>query len=481
MGTIRKHEVRILVAICFVMFVVLAAAIVYGPPGPASSSIPRTQDAVAMEGVDAVITGQAERTSTGYAVPMSVTNHRDKAISMKDMRIIVTLTDIRSLNATCHGPDSVAPGETKQFLVLVDGIAGSEIFVIDLVQGNHYIRVVMPVVPPTLSLPDVPQVTVPDDDTSAPSQNGTQPSDPDDQDSGKDEPKVALSLNNDLPLRSAYYEGNPPFFGAPVSGQVIAHITNGDASDIGIYVYLPDLTIDQVKIGALSSGGTRIPVQLTSDGTSGCYGLLIDGSSPTGSNYTWHYDGIGSAYHNISLTVTTYELGTHEMRIYAYDAGTGARVSEVEVTDYTVYGSGGGDSSLRMFDTEMSSDIADPFVPGAIYNVTFTDNCRYDEYRGTVRSVFKCPYAMSVWSIGMDGSETLLTPNSYGEYVVTWEMDGPVHDLRLRVQLGEEGGSYPLASGQYWLEDSSTGMVLSPVSSEGATGTVFTVRGPEII
>ncbi|MCE5297309.1 MAG: hypothetical protein LLG16_09460, partial [Euryarchaeota archaeon] len=194
MGTIRKHEVRILVAICFVMFVVLAAAMVYGPQSPASSSIPRTQDAEAMEGVDAVITGQAERTSTGYAVPMSVTNHRDKAISIKDMRIIVTLTDIRSLNATCHGPDSVAPGETKQFLVLVDGIADSDIFVIDLVQGNHYIRVVMPVVPPTLSLPDVPQVEVPDDDSSAPSQNGTQPSD-----SGKGEPKVALSLNEDMP------------------------------------------------------------------------------------------------------------------------------------------------------------------------------------------------------------------------------------------------------------------------------------------
>lgn len=478
MGTIRKHEVRILVATSFALIVVLAAAIVHGSPDPTPSLTPSTHDAVAMEGVEVVITGQAERTSSGYAVPMKITNERDEAISIKDMRIIVTLTDLRSLNATCHGPDLVVPGDTEQFLVLIDDVSDIEIFVIDLVQGDYFLRAVMPVIPPSVVLPDVPRVVTPGNGASTPTQNDTQATGP--KGTGKKEPTVVAHLNEELPLRPAYYDGNPPFFGAPVSGQILAGVSGGgDPTDIGIYVYLPGLKADQVSIGASFAGGIRVPVQLVSDGASGCYGLLIDDPSMTGNNWTWHYSGDGQRYHNISLTVTTYSLGTHEMRIYAYDAGTGARISEVEVTSYTVYGSGGESSRLRMFDTEMASDISDPFAPGATYNITFTDTCRYDEYHGTVRSVFKCPYAANVWLVGDDGNETPLAPNSYGEYVITWTLEGKAHDLHLRVQLGEEGGSYPLSTGHYWLEDVPTGMVLSQVGSDGATGTTFSVRGPE--
>lgn len=475
MGMIRKHEVRTLVAICMALLVVLAAAIFRGSSDPTSSSTPSGHGAVAMEGVDVVITGQAERISTGYAVPINVTNNRDEPISVKDMSVIVTLTDIRKLNATCHGPDSVAPGQTEKYLVVIDELRDVDIFVIDLVKGDQYLRAVMPIISPLLTLPDVPSI-VPDNDTPSTGQDDSLNAGHGSNGPSKDEPVVIASLNEELPLRPAYYDGNPPFFGVPVTGQVLAHVSKaGDATYIGVYVYLPDLTMDQVSIGASYAGGPRVPVQLVGDGASGCYGLLVDDPSSTGTNWTWHY---GGSYHNITLTVTTYELGTHELRLYALDAETGERISEVEVTSYTVYGSGGQSSHLRMFDTQMSSDVADPFVPGMVYNITFKDTCRYDEYHGTVRSVFKCPYAVNVWLVDDNGSETLLTPNSLGEYMITWTLEGKSHDLQVRVQLGEEGGSYPLSSGQYWLEDASTGVVLSLVGDDGVTGKTFSVRGP---
>ncbi|GEM_PF-4495521 len=476
MGTIRKHEVRTLVASSLVLLVVLAAAIICGTPGTTSGSTARTQDAVAIDDVQVIVTGHAERTPTGHAVPVSVTNERDEAVSIKDMKIVVTLTDLSKLNATCHGPDSVAPGATAHFLIIIDVPRDIEIFVIDLVRGGHYLRAVMPVVPPALPLPDLPQVEEPDDDNTPtqPQDNTTVPEPP-----AKTEPAVTVSLSDDMPLRPAYYEGNPPFFGEPASGQVIAQVSSeGDPADVGVYIYFPGLGAEKVSVNASYADGAPVPVQLVSDGVSGCYGLLVHDPSATGSNWTWHYGGVGTEYHNISIAVTTYQLGTHELRLYAYDAGTGARISEVVVTSYTVYGSGGPSSELRMFDTEMTTDMADPFVPGSVYNITFRDTCRYDGYQGTVRSFLKLPYAANVWLVE-NGSEVLLTPNSLGEYVITWTSDGGAHDLHLRVQLGEEGGSYPPSAAQYWLEDSSTGMVLSPVDGEGVAGITFPVRGPE--
>lgn len=454
----------------------LAAAIVHGPPGPASSSVPRTQDAAAIDGVRVVVTGQAERTSTGYAVPVNVTNERDEAISIKDMRIIVTLADLTQVNGTCRGPDSVAPGATERFLITVDGPENIEIFVIDMLRGTHYLRAVMPAMPQVLPLPDVPQVILPDDD-GTPIQPPGDTIDP--QPPVKMEPAVAVSLSDDLPLRPDYYEGDPPFFGEPVSGLVVSRVSaEGDATDIAVYIHFPDLSTDKVSVSASRPNGTAVPVQLVSDSASGCYGLLVDDTSAAGRNWTWHYDGAGLVYHNVSIAVTTYELGFHELRLYAHDAGNGARISEVEVTSYTVYGSGGAPGGPGMFETEMTTGLADPFVPGAVYNITFTDVCRYDKFQGTVRSVLKCPYATSVWLVS-DGNETLIAPNSQGEYIITWPSGSGPHDLHLRVQLGEEGGNYSLSTAQYWLEDASTGMILSPVNGDGVAGTTFQVRGPE--
>ncbi|MDW5564132.1 MAG: hypothetical protein SA339_13015 [Methanomassiliicoccus sp.] len=480
MGTIRKHEVRILVAIGMGLFAVLAAAIVYGAPNATSSTTSRTHDAMALDGVTVTITGQPERTATGYAVPIDVTNHREEAISIKDMNIVVTLTDISTINATCHGPDFVVPGGTESFLIIIDDPGHIEIFVIDLIQGDTYLRAVMPIPGPYLELPDVPQVTVPDDAaTPTPSPNGT--SAPDTQAVGKEEPVVFTALSDQFPLRPSYYGRNPPSFGEPATGQLITQVTKGGgATDIGVYLYLPDLSSDVVKVNASFAGGSPVSVQLVSDGASGCYGLLNDGSSPAGSNWTWHYGGSGSPYHNITLTISTFALGTHELHTYALDAGSGVHISEVAASSYSVYGSGGASSTLWMFDTEMVSDMTDPFVPGTVYNLTFKDACRYDEYRGEVRSVFKCPDAISVWSVGGDGNGTLLIPNSLGEYIVPWTYNGTAHEVHLRVQMGAPGGNYPLATGQYWLEDASTGMVLSPVDGSGAIGTVFAVRGPQV-
>ena len=59
MGTIRKHEVRVLVVSSLVLLIVLSAAMVYGTPETRTSSAPLTNDAVAMDGVDVVITGLA--------------------------------------------------------------------------------------------------------------------------------------------------------------------------------------------------------------------------------------------------------------------------------------------------------------------------------------------------------------------------------------------------------------------------------------
>lgn len=295
---------------------------------------------------------------------------------------------------------------------------------------------------------------------------------PEPQDPARVEPVVSLSLDGSLPLRPAYFEGDPPLYGQAASGGIIAQVIQpGDSTDVAVYIHLPDLAPDQVSVAASYAGGAVIPVLLAAD-DSGCFGLLADEAS--GSNCTWHYDGSGAEYHNISITVTTYALGTHELRLYAYDAGTGGRISNIEDSGFTVYGSAGASG---MFETAMSTDLEEPFTPGAVYNVTFTDSCRYDQYRGSVRSVFTCPYAASVWLVA-DGAETLLEPNGLGEYTFTWAYDGTAHEAHLRVQMALDG-DHPLATGQYWLEDASTGMVLSP-ASDGAQGTTFAVRGPEI-
>ena len=202
---------------------------------------------------------------------------------------------------------------------------------------------------------------------------------------------------------------------------MIAKVTRaGDAADIAVFVQFPDLVPGQVIVQASFESGPSITFPLISDGAAGCYGVLEDEPARAGGNWTWHYDGV-SIYHNVTLSVTTFKLGMHGMRLYAHDAGSGARISDVAATSYSIYGSTG---AYGMFDTVMATDIEDPFVPGKIYNISFADSCRYDQYRGEVRSVLKCPHASSVWLIGTDGSETLLTANSLGEYIVVWTHDG---------------------------------------------------------
>ncbi|MBI0584698.1 MAG: hypothetical protein ISF22_10815 [Methanomassiliicoccus sp.] len=479
---IRKHEVRILVAISVALSVVIAVVAMFGPYAPSTGSTPQLQDAMAMGNVKVVVTGPAERTAGGHAIPINVTNERDGPISVTDMVITVILTDITRLSATCVGPDSIAPGATERFRVLVDEPGDIEVFVIDLVKGDHYLRCVMPTWPAALPLPDVPKVIVPDDPPAPPSE--PEVNEPPEDDTTPDpqpekvEPVVCTLLSSDLPLRPAYYEASPPVYGEAAAGRVDTWVEeHGDPTRIAVYIHMAGLSPDQVGVAASYGGGVMVPAALVSDGAGGCRGLLIDAPAAGGSNWTWAYDGAGG-HHNISLSVTTHVLGTHEVRFYAYDADTGKAISEVESTSYTVYGNGGVYGTARMFDTVMSSDLADPFIPGSVYNLTFEDTCRYDSYRGTVRSVFTCPYAVSVWVVN-DGEETLLTPDGSGEYVVSWQHEaGTTHQLHLRVQLGEADGTYPPAVGRYWLEDAATGMIVSAMDGAGA-GMTFTVRGPE--
>lgn len=488
MGTIRKHEVRVLVVSSLVLLIVLSAAMVYGTPETRTSSAPLTNDAVAMDGVDVVITGLAVRTATGYEVPMNVTNHRGSSISIKDMRAFVTLTTMARINASCRGPDAVAPGSTGSFLVVFEELDDIEIFVIDLVRGEHYLRAIMPIASQGQHLPDPPKVEEapeeplpgPKEETPLPGPKEEtptpEPPTPDPEVPVRAEPVVSLRIDETLPLRPAYFDGGPPLFGEPVPGKVIAKVTRaGDAADIAVFVQFPDLVPGQVIVQASFESGPSITVPLISDGAAGCYGVLVDEPARAGGNWTWHYDGV-SIYHNVTLSVTTFKLGMHGMRLYAHDAGSGARISDVAATSYSIYGSTG---AYGMFDTVMATDIEDPFVPGKIYNISFADSCRYDQYRGEVRSVLKCPHASSVWLIGTDGSETLLTANSLGEYIVVWTHDGRPHEVHVRVQLGEDNGAYQPADGHYWLEDVSTGMALSPEPSGSIGGTIFTVRGPE--
>ena len=114
-------------------------------------------------------------------------------------------------------------------------------------------------------------------------------------------------------------------------------------------VYFAGLSNDSVYVNASYGGGEPQWVNLYGDGLLGCYGLLMtDPSNIIGDMaWTWRYASDGARYYNITLSVTTYSLGTHEVRFYAYDQETGRKISDVEVTNYAVLGTGGRFNDLN--------------------------------------------------------------------------------------------------------------------------------------
>jgi PKD repeat protein len=172
MGLIRKHEIRIWIAASVTM-IALLAIVATSVPHDQGDTGPHLQSAVAMDGVVIEATGPANRTSTGYEVPVNVTNHRSEAIDIKAMDIVVTTTDASKLNGKAIGPDSVAPEQTEQFLIAIDTPSEVEVFVIDLVQDGQFLRCIMPALS-TVPLPEVPQVVVPVEPVD-PTTNDTNP------------------------------------------------------------------------------------------------------------------------------------------------------------------------------------------------------------------------------------------------------------------------------------------------------------------
>ena len=164
MGLIKKHEIRIWIAASVTMIAILAI-VATSVPRDQGDAGPQLQSAVVMDGVVIEATGPANRTSTGYEVPVNVTNHRSEAVDIKAMEIVVTTTDASKLNGQAIGPDSVGPEQTEQFVIVIDTPNEVEIFVIDLVQDGQFLRCIMPSLT-TVPLPEVPQVVVPVDPTT---------------------------------------------------------------------------------------------------------------------------------------------------------------------------------------------------------------------------------------------------------------------------------------------------------------------------
>jgi hypothetical protein len=293
----------------------------------------------------------------------------------------------------------------------------------------------------------------------------------------KIEPVVSTALTNMLPLSPSYGAHPSPVYGDRTLGQISTWVSKqADAAHIGILVYFVGLSNNEVYVNATTSNGQLQWINLYNDGSNGCYGMLMDDPSAinNGMGWTWMYTGSSSTeYHNISITATIYKLGPFQMRTYAYDQDTGKLVSDTQTYNMTVTGTGGKYyPNVQMFNSTMEGGTY-LFTPGEKYYFNFTDTCNNARYEGTVRSVFTCPYVANMWMVNSDGSLTLVQKDANGYYSWTWDHEAgtTIHTTHLLVQLGVVGGgSYSYNSGDYYLVDGQTNLVMSRVNGESHPG-----------
>lgn len=448
-----RKEVWIVAAIAAACLVVAAAVLASGVLKPGKDG--GEDEMVPMAGIRVEATGPANLTAYGLLViPVNVTNLMDKAVDFRSMNMTLRLADGSEVPAMCNGPDSVAPMATGQFLIIVSSDRMLDISAVHLVSGREYLNVPVP-----------KGTSNPDGNGGDGGQNGT----------AKDEPLVHMSLRSGRPFGP---DPSPPYmltYGVPVEGTLDTWVgEKADATRIGIMMYFVGLSNNSVFVNASYGNGEPQWMNLYGDGLLGCYGMIMTDPSNIveGMGWTWTYAGSGEQHHNITLSVTTYSLGTHEVRFYAYDQETGRRISEVGVSSYTVLGSGGRFNDLNyMFDTTVETDLGTTFVPGTTYHFNITDTCLFPQYSGEVRSVLYLPYAVNVSIVNGDGSTTELAGDG-STYVISWNYPGGgvEHQVQLLVQIGEEGvppSEYPHDVASYHVEDVDSGQVMSRISGDG--------------
>jgi len=458
-----RKEIWVLAAVTAACLVIAAAVLASGVLRPDDANGHNGSDDLAlMTNMRVEATGPPNLTAYGLLViPVNVTNLMDRAVDFRSMNFTLRLANGSEVPATCNGPDSVAPLTTEEFIIIASADEMLDVKAVHLVSGSEYLNVL-----------------VPPGDKNPNGQNGGSDG------TSKDEPSVQTSLEAGRPFGP---DPSPPYmltYGVPVEGTLDTWV-EGPADDarIGIMVYFAGLSNDSVYVNASYGGGEPQWVNLYGDGLLGCYGLLMtDPSNIIGDMaWTWRYASDGARYYNITLSVTTYSLGTHEVRFYAYDQETGRKISDVEVTNYAVLGTGGRFNDLNyMFDTAVESDMSGTFVPGATYHFNITDACRFPQYSGEVRSVLYFPYAKSVAIVNDDGSTTSLSGVS-DTYTFTWSYagDGVSHTVHLIVQIGETGAApstYLVTSAMCHLEDVRSGQVMSHVGPDGHPGVRIELR-----
>lgn len=458
-----RKEIWVLATVTAACLVIAAAVLASGVLKPDDAGDHNGSDDLAlMTGIRVEATGPPDLTAYGLLViPVNVTNLMDQAVDFRSMNFTLRLADGSEVPATCNGPDSVAPLATEGFIIIASADKMLDVKAVHLVSGSQYLN-----------------VQVPSGGNDPNGQGGGSDG------TSKDEPFVHTSLEAGRPFGP---DPSPPYmltYGVPVEGTLDTWVEGpADDTKIGIMVYFAGLSNDSVYVNASYGGGEPQWVNLYGDGLLGCYGLLMtDQSNIMGDMaWTWRYTSDGARYFNITLSVTTYSLGPHEVRFYAYDQETGRKISDVEVTNYTVLGTGGRFNDLNyMFDTSVGSNMGSTFVPGATYHFNLTDACRFLQYSGEVRSVLFFPYAESVAIVNDDGSTDSLSGVS-DTYTLTWSYAGAgiSHTVHLVVRIGEASAApstYPVTSAMYHLEDVRTGQVMSHVGPDGHPGVRIELR-----
>lgn len=444
-----RREVWAISAVIAACLVAAAGIMLNDPLRPAPGA-GEEQEPTYMSGILAEAIGPPNLTTYGLLViPVNVTNNMDKGIDFRSMNFTLRLADGSEMAALCNGPRSVAPMAVEQFLIIVSSDRMLNITAVHVENGREYLNFQ---VPPVSKAPDGNGGTV------------------------KDRPSVRTSLRPELPFGPRPSEPYLATYGVPAEGALDTWVEErADDTRIGIMVYVVGLSNEEVYINASFGGGEPQWTNLYNDGKNGCFGMFItDQANIEGDKgWTWMYvSSDGPAYYNITLSVTTYALGTHEVRFYAYDQDTGERISATEITNYTVLGTDGRpDGVNHMFDS-----IADPreaaYVPGGIYHFNLTDTCRFAQYGGVVRSKLTFPYAANVWTVNGDGTETELAKGGDGTYDHAWvcEHGAVPHTIHVKVRIEAAGtpeSDHRPAVAFYQLVDERTGQPMSQAGSDG--------------
>lgn len=361
MGLIKKHEVRIWIAASVTMIAVLAI-MATSTPWNASSNPVKLENAMAIEGVEMTVAGAVNRTTSGYEVPVNITNHRDKAIDIKAMDVVVTLTNITKMNATSVGPDYVGPNRTEAFTIIITTTDNIEIFVIDLIDGDQYIRCIMPDMI-SVTPPDVPQVpTDPDNNNTDPTPANSAPTavftvTPT---SGNTATNFAFnataSVDNETAIGALQvrwdWDGNGMYDTAWSANKTATHryTTNGTyvvAVQVRDEGNLTDIETKSVVVSAVNTAPTASFIASPSSGTTLTTfnfnaTASTDAETPTSLQYQWNY-GDGTATTSWSTTKIVQHqyanTGTFAVTLTVRDASlataTTTRSVTVTVADVT--------------------------------------------------------------------------------------------------------------------------------------------------